>query len=131
MSIFIFGHGLPAAAQVTARFRKRRPGPEPELVDWFLGNLPIDVPSGHRATVFLEPRFEKDAPLPPNDVFLKRQENRHMRLAHDLQGPRSVLDAFKPLIRAHRLDITAKRSRKAIVDQQNPMNNSGTHIHPQ
>lgn len=45
-----------------ARFRKRRPGPESDLVEAFLRVMPLAIPRGCRATVFREPRLESGYP---------------------------------------------------------------------
>ena len=45
-----------------ARFRKTRPGPELELIETFLGAMPLHIPKGCRATVFREPRLESGFP---------------------------------------------------------------------
>jgi hypothetical protein len=42
--------------------RVRRQGPEKDLVDWFLGEMPIDVPDGCRLSVFEEPKIESGFP---------------------------------------------------------------------
>ena len=47
---------------VTASFRRRRPGPETDLIDWFLHALPIKPPPGCRVTAFREPRLESGFP---------------------------------------------------------------------
>jgi len=43
-------------------FRRRCPGPEDVLVDWFLGQELLRVPRGHRITVFREPRLPSGFP---------------------------------------------------------------------
>jgi hypothetical protein len=43
-------------------FRRFRSGPEQDLIEWFLAELPIRVPAGCRATVFREPRLESGFP---------------------------------------------------------------------
>jgi hypothetical protein len=43
-------------------FRRQRPGPESDLVGWFLHEWPIVLPSRYRATVFREPRIESGFP---------------------------------------------------------------------
>ena len=43
-------------------FRKNVPGPEHELLDWFLEQQPIRAPRGCRATFFREPRLESGFP---------------------------------------------------------------------
>ena len=45
-----------------ARVRGTRPGPERDLVDWFLTEFPIPAPAGQRFTVFREPRLESGSP---------------------------------------------------------------------
>ncbi|MGO8878635.1 MAG: hypothetical protein ACLQMS_03880 [Desulfomonilaceae bacterium] len=45
-----------------ARFRRRRPGPELELVETFLREMPLRIPRDCRATVFREPRLESGYP---------------------------------------------------------------------
>lgn len=43
-------------------FRRRCPGPEDLLVDWFLTQDLVRIPSGHRATAFREPRLPSGFP---------------------------------------------------------------------
>jgi hypothetical protein len=43
-------------------FRRRCPGPEDVLVDWFLEQELLRVPRGHRITVFREPRLPSGFP---------------------------------------------------------------------
>lgn len=43
-------------------FRRQRGGPERTLVNWFLENIPVQIPSGCRMTVFQEPRLESGFP---------------------------------------------------------------------
>lgn len=43
-------------------FRERRPGPEQDLLDWFLTNLPVKPRPAQRITVFREPRLESGFP---------------------------------------------------------------------
>lgn len=47
---------------IGASFRRRRPGPETELLDWFLHAWPVRTPKGCRTTVFREPRLESGFP---------------------------------------------------------------------
>lgn len=42
--------------------RRRRPGPEADLVDWFLEAWPLITPDGCRVTAFREPRIESGFP---------------------------------------------------------------------
>lgn len=49
-------------SSLSATFRRRRPGPESELVDWFLDTWPVKAPRGCRITVFREPRLESGFP---------------------------------------------------------------------
>jgi hypothetical protein len=51
-----------AADTIGASFRRHRPGPERELIEWFLAEMPIDIPRGCRMTVFCEPRLESGFP---------------------------------------------------------------------
>jgi len=44
------------------KVRRKRPGPEAELVDWFIEASPISIPTGCRATVFREPKLESGYP---------------------------------------------------------------------
>ena len=53
---------LQATSQLGLSFRKRREGPEQELIDWFLEQQIITVPRGHRMTVFREPRLPSGFP---------------------------------------------------------------------
>ncbi len=43
-------------------FRRLQVGPEQELVNWFLQELPFSPPAGCRTTVFREPRLESGFP---------------------------------------------------------------------
>ena len=43
-------------------FRKCRPGPEQELVDWFLRECPFRTPRGTELTVFCQPQLESGCP---------------------------------------------------------------------
>lgn len=43
-------------------FRRRRPGPEREIIDRFLEQNPIEIPRGCRLTIFQEPRIESGFP---------------------------------------------------------------------
>ena len=45
-----------------ASFRKPVPGPEIDLINWFLEQNPIRVPRGCRATIFREPKLESGFP---------------------------------------------------------------------
>jgi len=45
-----------------AAFRESRPGPERDLVESFLDELPLSVPRGCNTTVFCEPRIESGFP---------------------------------------------------------------------
>lgn len=49
-------------APLGVRFRKTRSGPESELVENFLANLPLELVRGSRATIFREPRLESGFP---------------------------------------------------------------------
>lgn len=51
-----------AISPLGARFRRTRPGPELELVESFLGAMPLHIPRSCRATVFREPRLESGFP---------------------------------------------------------------------
>lgn len=51
-----------ATSSIGASFRRQRPGPERELVEWFLEELPFRIPQGCRATIFCEPRLESGFP---------------------------------------------------------------------
>lgn len=42
--------------------RPQRPGPEAELVDWFVAEKPFRAPRGCRATIFREPRLSSGYP---------------------------------------------------------------------
>lgn len=43
-------------------FRRRRPGPELDLIESFLRAMPLHIPRGCRATVFREPQLESGFP---------------------------------------------------------------------
>ena len=45
-----------------ANFRLSRRGPEQRLVDWFIRELPFDVPRNCRGTLFREPRLDSGFP---------------------------------------------------------------------
>lgn len=45
-----------------ASFRRQRAGPEAELVEWFLSELPIRLPARCHATIFREPRLDSGFP---------------------------------------------------------------------
>jgi len=61
MTVAILDHNC-ATDYFGPSFRRRQVGPEDELVDWFLDNLPIRVPRGSHATVFREPRLQSGFP---------------------------------------------------------------------
>jgi hypothetical protein len=44
------------------RSRTRRKGPEKDLVDWFLAEMPVAIPPSHRLSIFEEPRIESGFP---------------------------------------------------------------------
>jgi hypothetical protein len=54
-------------------FRKPTPGPESELVRWFLDKPPVTVPRACNMTVFIEPRLESGF---PDMVFVQWREGR-------------------------------------------------------
>jgi hypothetical protein len=43
-------------------FRKQQPGPESELVEYFLRSNPVYIPRGSRLTVFREPHLQSGSP---------------------------------------------------------------------
>ena len=47
---------------VGASFRRQRPGPERELIEWFLDRPPFRLRQGCRTTIFCEPRLESGFP---------------------------------------------------------------------
>src|SRR5258705_7157337 len=51
-----------APSNLGAAFRESRPGPERDLVELFLDELPLAVPKGCNTTVFCEPRIESGFP---------------------------------------------------------------------
>jgi hypothetical protein len=55
MSVTLVASG---ALGIGTSFRRQRGGPERALIDWFLGNDSVRVPSGCRLTIFQEPRLE-------------------------------------------------------------------------
>jgi hypothetical protein len=61
MTVTVVEDGI-GAGSITASFRRRRPGPETELVDWFLNAWPVRAPKGCRVTVYREPRLESGFP---------------------------------------------------------------------
>jgi hypothetical protein len=59
MSVTLLAAG---ALGVGTSFRRQRGGPERALIDWFLGDIPVRIPSGCRMTIFQEPRLESGFP---------------------------------------------------------------------
>lgn len=53
---------LTAGRGLGPAFRRRSPGPESDLVEWFLSRELIRAPSGHRLTIFREPRLPTGFP---------------------------------------------------------------------
>ena len=51
-----------AVGNLGASFRRTRPGPEADLVEWFLEEFPVQVPRHCQATVLCEPRLESGFP---------------------------------------------------------------------
>lgn len=51
-----------SAVPMGASFRRQRPGPETDLVDWFLSELPVRLPPRCHATIFREPRLASGFP---------------------------------------------------------------------
>jgi hypothetical protein len=51
-----------AAEKLGVSFRRQRPGPESDLISWFLEERPIVLRPGHRATIFREPRLASGFP---------------------------------------------------------------------
>ena len=45
-----------------ASFRAQRPGPERDLIEWFIDREPLRIPRGCRATLFCEPRLDSGVP---------------------------------------------------------------------
>jgi hypothetical protein len=45
-----------------ATFRAHRPGPERDLIEWFIEREPIRIPRGCRATLFCEPQLDSGVP---------------------------------------------------------------------
>ena len=62
MSITIIDHSSTLSAQTRARFRRSSPGPETDLVEWFLVNWKVRVPKGCQLTIFREPHLESGYP---------------------------------------------------------------------
>ena len=61
MAVMVIEDGIQSGL-IGPSFRRRRPGPETELVDWFLDAWPVKTPKGCRITVFREPRLESGFP---------------------------------------------------------------------
>ena len=61
MSVTVIDREM-TSSNLSTTFRRRRPGPEAELVDWFLEEWPVKAPRGCRITVFREPRLESGFP---------------------------------------------------------------------
>lgn len=61
MSVTIIDQEM-TTSNLSATFRRRRPGPEAELVDWFIETWPVKAPRGCRITVFREPKLESGVP---------------------------------------------------------------------
>lgn len=60
-SVTVIDHGS-AGENLGVSFRRQRPGPESELIGWFLEERPIVLPRGYRATIFREPRLASGFP---------------------------------------------------------------------
>jgi len=111
-----------------ARFRRSRPGPELELIESFLGAMPLHVPQDCRATVFRVPRLESGFPdlvivvwreeitldWRPERVCLRTQD---LRLIHFLHHCRRASEV--ELVRWFGRGTTAsiKRLRNAAMIQ--------------
>lgn len=61
MSVTLIDRDL-APTSVGASFRPLRPGPERDLIDWFIEQEPVRIPHGCRATLFCEPRLDSGFP---------------------------------------------------------------------
>lgn len=59
------------ATGIGISFRRPTPGPENDLVQWFLKSSPVAVPRGSNMTVFVEPRLESGF---PDLVFVQWRE---------------------------------------------------------
>ena len=87
-------------SNLRASFRKQRPGPETDMVEQFIEESPIIVPSGCRLTIFREPRLESGFPdivaviwhkatmrkFNPDRANIKRSDLRILHLLHQ-SGP--------------------------------------------
>jgi hypothetical protein len=60
-SVTVIDYGC-ASDNLGVSLRRHRPGPEADLVAWFLEEKPIRLPPGCRATIFREPRIESGFP---------------------------------------------------------------------
>jgi len=84
---------------IGASFRKKRSGPEQDMIQAFLQTMPFDVPRGSHATVFQEPRLESGFPdlvvviwreritrnWRPERTLIKPQDLRLMHFLHYTQ----------------------------------------------
>jgi hypothetical protein len=75
-----------ASDDVGVRFRRTPSGPELDLVESFLGTIPLRIPSGCRATIFREPRLESG--FPDVVVVVWREE-----VARNWRSERGFLEA--------------------------------------
>lgn len=96
MSIAIFDSRVNLTSMGLS-FRGRTPGPESDLVDWFLATCPIRTPAGCRTTIFCEPRLESGfpdlvvvtwSPIPVRDWISERAllTCRDLRVLHFLMS---------------------------------------------
>ena len=105
-----------ARSDLGARFRRKRPGPELDLVESFLRAMPLRIPRGCRATAFREPRLESGF---PDLVIVVWRE----RITHDWRSERISLKSHDLRLmhflhktrRAREDEIVAYFGRRAIA----------------
>ena len=62
MPIAILDSDSAHRSRLDASFRRKRPGPELDLIESFLRAMPLHIPRGCQATVFREPQLESGFP---------------------------------------------------------------------
>ena len=120
-------------------FRKGRPGPEQELVDWFLELGAVKPRPGERLTIFREPRLQSGSPdlvavVWKESVVAEWGTERRcvssadLRLLHHLvtAGPAKLADlialfgletdrSLEKLVRSDMVLLREDRDRKSVV----------------
>jgi len=131
-----------ATRHLGAAFRRSRPGPEQDLVDAFLKELPFSAPRGCNTTIFCEPRLESGFPdlvivfwnvavtkkwVPARSV-LRREDIQLIHYLHQ-SGPASTNDLSSRLLKPvsanlARLEAANLVSRAGVLWKPRPIANS-------